>query len=174
MPPNLPIPNLFARRSIRQYAPGEVTDAQITTLLKAAMAAANAGNRQPWHYIVVREAAMRKRIAEKHPYAGMAAQAAVVIIPCGEPGASFPNMNDFWIQDLAASTQNLLLAATGLGLGAVWCGVHPNAERVQAIRELLGIPEHIVPFCVVCIGQPGEQKEPRTQYNAGRIHQERW
>ncbi|MHB9032557.1 MAG: nitroreductase family protein [Anaerolineae bacterium] len=170
----LKIDNLFARRSIRRFTPGMVSDAQIELLLKAAMASANAGNRQPWHFIVVKDPDKRAKMALAHPYAKMAADAALVIVPCGEPGASIAGLNDYWIQDLAASTENLLLACTGIGLGAVWCGVYPNPERVEVTRRLLAIPEGIVPFAFVCIGYPGEDKEPRTQYNPERIHYNQW
>ncbi|MCE5258809.1 MAG: nitroreductase family protein [Chloroflexi bacterium] len=170
----LKIDNLFARRSVREFTPGAIADAQIELLLKAAMASANAGNRQPWHYIVIKDPDTRIKLALAHPYAKMAADAALVIIPCGEPGASIPGLNDYWIQDLAASTENLLLAVTALGLGAVWCGVYPNSERVEVTRRLLNIPMHIVPFAFVCIGYPGEEKEPRTQYNAERVHYNSW
>lgn len=170
----LKIDNLFARRSIRQFRPGTISDAQIETLLKAAMAAPTAGNCQPWHYVVVNDPDLRARMAQAHPYARMAAEASLVIVPCGEPGASIPGLNDYWIQDLAASTENLLLAATALGLGAVWCGVYPNPERVAVTRRLLNIPPHIVPFAFVCIGYPGEEKEPRTQYNPERVHYNGW
>ena len=170
----LPIDNLFGRRSIRRYTGQEVTEAQVELLLQAAMAAPSAGNRQPWHWLVIRDQAMREALAATHPYAGMLPQAAVCIVPCGEPARSFPDRSDYWIQDLSAATENLLLAAHGLGLGAVWCGVYPVAERVDAARELLGIPEGVIPLCFVAIGYPAESKEPRTQYNVQRVHRERW
>jgi nitroreductase len=170
----LKIDNLFARRSIRQFTAEAVTDDQVLILLKAAMASANAGNRQPWHYIVLKDEGIRAALADAHPYAKMARQSPLVIVPCGEPGQSFPGINDYWIQDLAASTENLLLAVTGLELGAVWCGVHPNQERVAVVRTVLNIPAHIIPFAMVCIGHPGELKEARTQYNPERVHYNQW
>jgi len=170
----LRIDNLFARRSIRKFLPGTIDNAQVEMLLKAAMASANAGNRQPWHFVVVNDPDVRAKLALSHPYAKMAVDASLVIVPCGEPGASIPGLNDYWIQDLAASTENLLLAAMALGLGAVWCGVHPNPERVEVTRRLLNIPPHIIPFAFVCIGYPGEYKEPRTQYNPERVHYNGW
>lgn len=172
--PELTIPNLYARRSIRRFTDEAVADAQVTTLLEAAMAAPSAGNRKPWHFVVVTDAVMRARLAEDHPYAKMVAQAPVCIVSCGEPAASYPGREAFWIQDCAAATENILLAATALGLGSVWCGVHPIPEREASARRLLGIPEHIVPFAYIAIGHPAEQKEPRTQFDAARVHRERW
>ncbi len=172
--PELTIKNLFARRSIRKFASEPVTDEQVTLLLQAAMAAPSAGNRRPWHFIVVRDPETRRKIAESHPFAKMATEAPVVIVPCGDPGLSFADRPAFWVQDVSAATENLLLAATALGLGAVWCGVYPNEERVSDARRILGIPDGIIPLCYVPVGVPAEEKEPRTQYDAERVHNERW
>jgi len=168
--PTLRIDNLFARRSIRTYTSEPVTDVQVETLLQAAMAAPSAGDRQPWHLIVVRDAATRAALAQAHPYAGMLAQSPVCIVPCGDPAIDAL----FWVQDLSAATENILMAATALGLGTVWCGVHPREDRAAAVREILGIPKAIIPLCLIAVGHPDEDKEPRTQYNAARVHRERW
>jgi len=170
----LTIPNLFARRSIRRFTSEPVTPDQVTMLLKAAMAAPSAGNRKPWHFVVVTDAATRAALAQAHPYADMLLEAPLGIIPCGEPGLSFPDRPDYWIQDLSAATENLLLAAVGLGLGAVWCGVFPVQERVEAFRRILGIPDRIIPFALVPVGHPAEKKEPRTQYDSSRVHTNKW
>jgi len=168
--PELTIPNLFARRSIRQFTPEPVSPEDVDTLLQAAMAAPSASNRRPWHFVVVTSAETRAALAAVHPYARMLPQAPLCIVPCGDPSIS----ETYWVQDLSAATENILLAATGLGLGAVWCGVAGRPERVQAARSVLGIPGGIVPFAYVAIGHPAEQKEPRTQYDAARVHRERW
>ena len=174
MTPELTIDNLFARRSIRSYTDRDVTKDQIRTLLEAAMAAPSAGNRKPWHFVVVRDAETRQQIAASHPHAKMVTQAPVCIVPCGQPSLSFADRPGFWIQDLSAATENLLIAAAGVGLGTVWCGVHPVAERVEEARRILGIPEDVVPLCYIAVGYPGEEKEPRTQYDEERVHWERW
>jgi nitroreductase len=174
MSPRLTIENLFARRSIRQYTGDPVAEEQVTLLLEAAMAAPSAGNRKPWHFVVVRDQALREQIAASHPHAKMVRQAPVCIVPCGQPSLSFADRPDFWIQDLSAATENLLLAATALGLGSVWCGVHPVQERVREAREMLGIPEDVIPFCYIAIGHGAEEKEPRTQYDEERVHRDRW
>lgn len=170
----LPISDLFARRSVRQYTDEPVTAEQVELLLKAAMAAPSAANRKPWHYVVVTDAEIKARLAEAHPFAKMLLQAPLCIIPCGEPSASGPGLFAFWVQDLSASAENVLLAATGLGLGGVWCGVYPDAERQQVLRQVLGIPENIEPFCLLVIGHPVEMPEPRTQYDAARVHYGQW
>jgi nitroreductase len=172
--PTLALGNLFARRSIRKFDNGPVTDEQVELLLQAAMAAPSAGNRKPWHFVVVRDPETRRKIAASHPYAKMAVEAPVVIVPCGQPELSFADRPAFWVQDLSAATENILLAAVGLGLGAVWCGVFPNEERVVEARAILGLPDEVVPLCYVPVGVPGEDKEPRTQYDAARVHREAW
>lgn len=166
----LTVSDLFARRSIRQYTNEPVTEEQIERLLQAAMAAPSANNRRPWHFVVATERETLDALAETHPYARMLTQAPLCIVPCGDPAAS----EHYWVQDLAAATENILLAAVGLGLGAVWCSMEPRAERIEAARGVLGIPPGIVPFCYIAVGHPAEEKEPRTQYDAARVHREGW
>ncbi|MGI6374431.1 MAG: nitroreductase family protein [Anaerolineae bacterium] len=170
----LMVENLFARRSVRRFTEAPVTTEQRDMLLQAAMAAPSAGNRRPWHFIVVTDRETRARLADSSPYAGMVARAPLCIVPCGEPALGIAGRPDFWVQDLSAATENLLLAAVGLGLGAVWCGIYPLPERVSAARDILGIPGDMVPFAYVAIGQPAEHPEPRTQYDPARVRHERW
>ncbi|MHB1296023.1 MAG: nitroreductase family protein [Anaerolineae bacterium] len=170
----LSIDNLFARRSIRRFTAEPVTPEQVTMLLKAAMAAPSAVNRKPWHFIAVTERALLERLAERHPHAAMLHEAPLCIVPCGDAGLGVPNRPEYWVQDLAAATENILLAAVGLGLGAVWCGVHPVPDRVAAAREVLGIPASVTPFAYVAVGHAAESKEPRTQYDPERIHTNGW
>lgn len=172
--PELTINNLFARRSVRRFDEQAVSPEQVRLLLEAAMAAPSAGNRRPWHFVVVTDAATRARLGDSSPYAGMVAQAPLCLVPCGEPALGIAGRPDFWVQDLAAATENLLLAAVGLGLGAVWCGVYPMEERVRLAREILGAPEGIAPFAYIAVGYPAEHPEPRTQFDARRVHHERW
>jgi len=171
---SLKIDDLFARRSIRKFTSESVSEEQIDMILKAAMAAPSAGNRKPWHFVVIAERPLLSALAEAHPYAKMLNEAPLCIVPCGEPGLSFADRPAYWVQDVSAATENILLAAVGLGLGAVWCGVHPVPERVEAVRRILGIPDHIIPLALVAIGHPAEEKEPRTQYDVTRVHYERW
>jgi nitroreductase len=163
---------VLERRSVRKYTDEPVPDEHVTTLLKAAMAAPSAGNQQPWQFVVLRERAALRAIPEFHPYATMLPDAPVAILVCGDPGrAKWPQM---WEQDCSAATENLLIEAELLGLGAVWLGVHPLTERVEALRALLGIPETVVPFAVVSLGWPAQRKEPSDRFDAARVHVERW
>jgi nitroreductase len=170
----LKIDDLFARRSIRAFTPEPVDPAQVETILKAAMAAPSAANRKPWHFVVVTDARVRRALAQAHPHAAAVVESPLAVVPCGDPSLSIADRQDYWIQDLAAATENILLAATGLGLGSVWCGVYPVPERVEAVRRVLGIPERVTPFALIAIGHPAEHKDPRTQYDPQRVHRERW
>ncbi len=133
------------------------------------MAAPSANNRQPWHFVTVTDRGTLQALADVHPYAKMLPGAALCIVVCGDPSIS-----GWWVQDCSAATENILVAAAGLGLGGVWLGCHGRPERERAIRDVLGIPNDIGVLCMISIGHPGESKEPRTQYNAARVHKNKW
>ncbi len=159
---------MLARRSIRKYTDRPVTREQIRRLLEAAMAAPSASNRQPWHFVAVTERAILDQLAQGHPYGKMLFEAPLCIAVCGEPE------NTYWVQDCSAAAENILLAATEMGLGSVWLGVHPQGDREHKVRDLLGMPPHVSPLCLISIGYPAEEKEPRTQYQESRVHYEHW
>jgi nitroreductase len=159
---------MLARRSIRRYTSQPVSDEQVRRLLEAAMAAPSASNQQPWHFVVVTGRDTLNRLADEHPYGKMLYEAPLCIAVCGEPE------NDYWVQDCSAATENILLAATEMGLGSVWLGVHPQSDREHKVRDVLGLPPHYSPLCLIPIGHPAEEKEPRTQYQESRVHRERW
>jgi nitroreductase len=159
---------IFARRSIRQYTGQPVSEADITSLLEAGMAAPSAGNRKPWHFVVVTDKQTLRAIADTPPY-GRLGDAALAIVVCGDPSIS-----DWWLQDCTLATENILIAAAGLGLGAVFLGCYERAEREQPIRQVLGIPQEIGMASVLSIGYPAEEKEPRTQYDPAQVHRNRW
>lgn len=163
------VQTIFARRSIRRYTTERVSEEDIKTLLEAAMAAPSAANSQPWHFVVATDRETLDSLADTHPYGKMLFQAPLCVAVCGDPACS-----DQWGQDCSAATENLLLAAVALGLGAVWLGVHPREERIAAIRRVLGIPANIIPLNLISIGHPAEERPPRTQYSEARVHREQW
>lgn len=163
---------LHSRRSIRQYTSQKVDAADIRTMLDAAMAAPSAGNAQPWAFVVVEDPALLSRIPDIHPYAGMAARAPLAVLVCGDLKAEkYPG---FWVQDCSAAVQNLLLAAVGLGLGAVWTGIYPLEDRVARFNELFSLPEHIVPLALVVAGHTETRPEKKSRYDASRICHNNW
>ena len=164
------VQTIFARRSIRRYTDEPVSEADVKTLLEAAMAAPSASNRKPWQFIVVTERQMLDALAEAHPHGKMLFEAPLCIAVCGD----LSTFERFWVQDCSAATENVLLAVTALGLGAVWLGVYPREDRVAAVRQVLGMPETITPLNLISIGHPAEEKEPRTQYDETRVHREQW
>ena len=167
MDPRLDI--IFARRSIRRYTNEPLTEGEIDSLLKAGMAAPSASNRQPWHFVTVTDKSALQALANVHPYAKMLPGAALAIAVCGDPSIS-----DWWVQDCSAATENILVAAAGLGLGGVWLGCHGRPEREQAVRDVLGIPQEVGVLSLLSIGRPNESREARTQYDPARVHRNQW
>lgn len=143
---------LFTRRSIRKFTDEPVSDADLQLVLKAAMCAPSAHNKQPWHFVVVCDKTLLSAIAERHPYAKMAAEAPVVVVVCANPEES--KSPGYWQQDCSAALENMLIAARGLSLGTVWCGMYPFEDRVEPIRELLKVPAQINMLGLVVMGIP--------------------
>ena len=165
---------ILSRRSIRKYTDDDISDETIDELLTAAMAAPSANNEQPWHFVVVRDRAILDEIPKFHRYSAMLRQARAAIIVCSDLNCSVDPTVDYWVQDCSAATENILIAANALGIGACWLGIHPRKKRVEALGKLLNLPDNIVPFCVIALGQPAESKPPGDNYDAERIHYDRW
>ena len=163
---------IHGRRSIRSYTQEPVTEAQINQLLRAAMAAPSAGNQQPWHFVVLDDRAVLDRVPDFHPYSAMLRQAPAAVVVCAD--LRLEKHAGYWVQDCSAATQNLLLAAHALGLGAVWLGFHPREDRVRGARKLLGLPEEVAPLAIVALGHPAESKGPIDRYDPSRVHRNRW
>lgn len=172
---NQAIQNIMTRVSVREFTGEKISEAQLDTLLRAAMAAPSAINKQPWAFIVVTDEALIAQLGEALPYSRCSNHPAVAIIPCGDLSKAIPGeMANFWINDVSAATENLLLAAHAMGLGAVWTGLHPDMNRAKMVQEMLGLPEHIIPLCVVPVGVPAEQPEVKDKYKPENIHYNRW
>jgi len=163
---------IFTRRSIRKYTNEPVPDQIIMELLAAAMAAPSAGNEQPWHFIVINDRQILNEIPKFHPYSQMLKEASVAILVCGD--VMLEKYTGYWVQDCSAATENILIAVQAKRLGAVWLGIYPIAERVTGMRELLGLPEHVIPFSLVPIGYPAEDKPPADRFDEARVHYNKW
>ena len=166
--------NIHSRKSVRQYTSEPVSEADIQTMLKAAMAAPTAVNFQPWRFVVLNGREELDAMAEKLPYAKMLKDSPLAIVVCGETLWMGGNENPFWAQDCSAATQNLLLAAEALGLGAVWTAAYPDTERCKAISEALGLPSTVQPLCVVPIGHPAGDDKPKDKWKPENIHYGKW
>ncbi len=165
---------IFERRSIRVYAPGEVSEEKVQKLLAAAMAAPSADAKYPWRFVVVRNRQTLSKIAVVLPNGQMLVSAALGIVVCGDLGVAHDNQLSYLLQDCSAAIENLLLCAHILGLGACWLGVHPRADRIKRIKEILSLPASVLPVACISVGYPGESKEPHATYNSDSVHFETW
>ncbi|SPE52299.1 putative NADH dehydrogenase/NAD(P)H nitroreductase AF_2267 [Verrucomicrobia bacterium] len=165
---------ILERRSIRVYSPGEVSEAQVHTLLAAAMAAPSAAAKYPWHFVVIRNRQTLATLAEALPYGQMLRSAALGIAVCGDLAVAHDGQLSYLLQDCSAATQNLLLAAHIIGLGACWLGVHPREDRIKRLKEVLSLPASVIPVACISIGHPGESKEPHARFDPGSVHLEKW
>ncbi|HRZ14643.1 MAG TPA: nitroreductase family protein [Candidatus Omnitrophota bacterium] len=166
---------IFNRKSVRVYSEAAVSDEQLLMLVKAGMAAPTAVDRRPWEFIVITDKAVLKKMADAMPYAKMAAQAPAAIVICGDTDRQFGGRQaSYWQMDCSAATENLLLAAESMGLGAVWTSVYPEEDRMAAMRAILGIPQHVIPLNLVPVGIPRGAEKPKDKYNPGQIHKNKW
>lgn len=163
---------ILTRRSIRRYTDEKISDELIKKLLVAGMSAPSAGNQQDWHFVVITDREILDEIPKFHPYSQMLKQASVAILVCGN--IEVESHRGYWIQDCSAATQNILLAAHGLGLGAVWLGIHPGRDRVEGISDLLNLPSHILPLSLISIGYPAEEKPKSERYDDAKISYNAW
>ena len=136
--------NILSRKSVRSYTDQDVTPEQVETILKAAMAAPSGMNLQAWRFVVVREQAIKDKLAIG--FNKMIAKAPVVIVVCGKTTGKMGGENHNWTADCAAATENLLLAVEALGLGAVWTACYPYDDRMNPTIEALGLPKNVTPL----------------------------
>jgi nitroreductase len=163
---------ILTRRSIRQYQPTPVPEELVQKLLAAAMSAPSARNSQPWRFVVIDDRELLDQAPAINPYAEMARRAPLAILICADPGLE--KSPGYWMLDCAAAAQNMLLAAHGLGLGAVWCGVYPRQPRIEGFRRLLGVPEEIIPHSLIVVGYPTESHCREDRFQPDRVYRNGW
>lgn len=162
--------NIMTRTSVRSYLDKPIEDFKIQKLLHAGMAAPTAVNTQPWRFVVIKNRSSLDKIAELTPNARMAAEAPLAIVVCGNMKNEKEDVvRKFWTQDLSAATENILLQAHAMGLGAVWTGIYPDRERCDAISGLLSLPDHIIPFCTIVIGYPKGEQYPKDKWKPENV-----
>lgn len=168
--------NILSRKSVRSYTEKKISREQIDTLLRAAMAAPTGKDMRPWKFVVIDDEALLKKLAEAMPRAAMLQEAAAVIAVCGDlqvvDDEGKPSTN--WTFDCSASTENLLLMAEAMGLGAVWVGIYPYEDRLAVVKETLELPEHIIPLNLIPMGYPKGDPQPKDKYQADHIHFNGW
>lgn len=166
--------NIHSRKSVRNYTGEPVTKACLLVLLKAAMAAPSARNRQPWAFIAITDQKILNALADGLPFTKMLYKAGAAIVVCSDSTIGLQEgATDLWYQD-AAATQNILLAAEAMGLGAVWSALYPYPGRQGHVRKLTGLPDHVSPFSIVPVGHPAGEESPKVKFKPERVHWERW
>jgi nitroreductase len=163
---------ILTRRSIRKYKKQPISPEKVQKLLQAACQAPSAGNQQPWQFVLLDDRKILNVIHTFHPSAKMLTDADRAILVCGD--LNLEKFKGYWMIDCAAATENILLAAHSLGLGACWLGLYPREGRVAGMRKLLHLPSNIIPFALVALGHPAEIKAREDRYNLSRIHHNKW
>lgn len=163
--------NILQRKSVRAYSDRAVSHEQLDTLIRAAMAAPTGRDMRPWHFIVLEGRQQLSPLAEQLPYAKMLAEAQAAVVVCGDMSVTDKEGNPSrnWTFDCSAATENLLLQAEAMGLGAVWTGVYPYDERIEAVKQALHLPDHLIPLNVIPIGYPKGDPQPKDKYDPAKV-----
>jgi nitroreductase len=161
---------MVSRQRVREFGDAPVSDEQVQMMIRAAMAAPSVQDRLPLHFVVVRKRKTLDKLARVHKYAYMLEKAPLAIVICGDQKIS----ERYWVEDGCVATQNLLLAAKGLGLGGVWISLYPKKKAQHAVQELLDIPEHVGVLCILALGTPADKEQIDTKFDPERIHHEEW
>jgi nitroreductase len=166
---------IFERRSVRKFTDQKISDGDMKKIIKAGMAAPSGHNDQPWHFIVIDDKKILAEITKIQPYSRPVLDAQFVIIVCGDRDLKkVKEYTDFWVQDCAAATENILLAAQSLGIGSVWMGLYPVEEWVNGIKKLFALPESVMPLSLLPFGYPAEKTTPADRFIPERIHKNGW
>ena len=163
------VDEICKRRSTRKYKDQEVSKEMIHELLIAATCAPTAGNREPWEFVIVNESAKLNSIREFMPYGKYNAPLAIVV--CGNMNNTLEGpAQEMWVQDCSAATENMMIAASALGLGSVWLGVYPIEAHIKYLKKLLNLPKEVVPLNVIYFGYADEVQVPRNRLNEEKVH----
>ena len=163
---------IYNRRSIRRYTDQIVDEGIIDEIIHAGMYAPSAANKQPWHFIVFSDLQTKAAVMDVHPHSSMLSHAQKAILVCLDE--NLQHDTGYGAVDCAAATQNMLLMAHALGLGACWIGVYPREQRMSALRKIFYLPDHITAFAIVSLGYPLQSKERPDRIIRERIHKEKW
>lgn len=169
------IENIMTRMSVRQFTDQPVAKDTLDLIVRAGMAAPSARDARPWSFIVVTDKEVLDSLNANHPYANLKTATAAIIV-CGDAKADpEKGVNEYWVQDCSAATENILLAAHAYGLGAVWCGVYPNEERIAPVKRILSIPEDWQPLNIITMGWPDDPNaKVKDKWNEANVHYNKW
>ena len=163
---------LFTRRSMRKFSSAPVSDTDLQTILRAGMAAPCAEDRQHRRYLVITDREQLENLSELHPSATPAAQAPLAILVCSDTAEGTQTL--YWPQDCAAAIENMMLAARALGLGSLWCGIHPQADKEQAFISSFGMPGMVRPVGLVIIGRPLQEFFEKDTWQPDHVFHGEW
>jgi nitroreductase len=164
---------LISRRSVRKYTGEKIGEDKINSLIKAGMYAPSARNCRPWHFIIINDRDVLKAIMKIHPYSSMLSEASHAIVVCGDE--KLENGPGYYKLDCSAATQNILLAAHAMGLGAVWLGVEPRHDRIRGISTILNLPAHVDPLAMISVGVPVKiPSEIPDRFEPNTIRKNKW
>lgn len=166
--------NIFSRKSVRKYTDQPVSQDDLIMLMKAGMAAPTAMDKRPWQFVAITDRGIMMDLRKELKWATGLDGSPAAIVVCGDLSKMDGAPQDFWITDTCAATQNILLAAEAMDLGAVWCSLYPGAERMDHARKVLNLPDHLMPMCVIPIGHPTGIEQPKEKFDATNIHWDRW
>lgn len=169
-----PIENIMSRASVRRFTDRAISKDTLETIVKAGMAAPTAVNKQPWEFVVVTDRVVLDSLMAHHPHANLETATAAIVVCGNMENAMEGDGQAYWIQDCSAATENILLAAHSLGVGAVWCGVYPMQDRVAPVRETLKLPSYVTPLNIITMGYPAAPAEPKDKWNPDKLHFEEW
>ncbi len=165
---------ILTRRSIRDYTPHPVPEEMIKLLLEAAMSAPSAFNERSAEFVVINDRKILDEIYKLNPKSAQVKKATVAILVCGNQQWEKYKGQGYWQLDGAVASENILLAAHALGLGAVWTAIYPYPDRIPKVQKLLNLPEQVLPLSIIPIGYPAEKKITGNRYNPARVHKNRW
>lgn len=161
---------IYNRKSVRNFVKDKpVSSDDLQTLVKAGMAAPSGKDTRPWEFVVIDDRDVLNKLADELPTAKMLMDASAAIIVCGDSVKS-----SYWYLDCSAATQNVLLAAEALGLGAVWTAAYPYSDRMEIVNRNIGLPAHILPLVVIPIGYPAEEGKAKDKFDETKIHHNKW
>ena len=169
-----PIENIMSRASVRRFTNKAISKDTLETIVKAGMAAPTAVNKQPWEFIVVTDRVVLDSLMAHHPHANLETATAAIVVCGNMENALEGDGQAYWIQDCSAATENILLAAHSLGVGAVWCGVYPMQDRVAPVRETLKLPSYVTPLNIITMGYPAAPSQPKDKWNPDKLHFQQW
>lgn len=164
--------NIHMRTSVRSFTDEKIPLETIKELVKAGMAAPTAGNMQPWEFLVVDNKETLEKMGGIHKFStpSKSAAAAIVVLADIDTYKNRPEFKPFWITDTSVATENIMLAATSMGIGSVWLSVYPSKERENKLRKVLNIPNKYNILCSIALGYPSEDVVPKDKWKAEKLH----